>query len=284
MTMMIKVLPLAILAAMMVSACSTNSLSPQSVDEKRAEVFYERGTSELVNKNYQSALSNLLEAKKLTPKNSKVRNNLGMAYYFRDQVSLAEVELKEAIDLDKGNSDARLNLGSILMEKNQLKEARELFVTNEKDLLFVNQHRNYYNLALLNLKEGDRREAFIYLSKSVKERNDYCQAHYKLGELYYEEYKFKQAYDSFKEAGKGTCVSEPAPHYQMGMALMNMNRSEDAKRKFQEVMEKFSSTRFATLSSVQIKKLSQSQENQSQTRANTTEIIQESPTVETPNF
>lgn len=59
------------------------------------------------------------------------------------------------------------------------------------------QFRNYYNFALLALKEGDRKEAFDFLNKSIKKKEDYCQAHFKLGELYTEEYKFKQALACF---------------------------------------------------------------------------------------
>lgn len=282
--MQIKALFLALIA-LSFTACSSNQLKEQTADEKKAEVYYTRGTTELVNKNYAQALTFLTKAKELNPKDSKVRNNLGMAYFFREQIALAETELKEAIDLDPKNSDARLNLGSLYLSKNMLKEARVQFQKAEQDLTFANQFRNYYNIAVLSLKEGDRKSAYDYLAKSIKEKEDYCLAHYKLGELQAEEYRFKEALNSFLESGKGTCVSEPAPHYQQALALLNLNRSFEAKRKFQEVVEKFASTRFGTMAAVQLKKINNS-DYQPTTRASQTEIIKSNvdETVETPNF
>jgi type IV pilus assembly protein PilF len=270
------------LAALFISSCSSNKISEPSSEEKKADVYYGQGTNELVSKNYVQALLYLTKAKELNPKDSKIRTNLGMAYYFRDQPALAEEELKKAISLDDKNSDARLNLGSLYMEKNRDKEARALFEKVLKDLTFSNQFRNYYNLAILALKEGDRREAFNYLNKSVAEREDYCAGNYKLGELYAEEFRYKQALDSFKNASKGTCVSEPAPHYQQAITLLNLNRNSEAKAKFLEIQEKFSATQYASMAGIQIKKINNS--NEQSARSTQTEKIDSNQSVETPNF
>lgn len=268
---------------LIITSCSNNQLKEQTPDEKKSEVYYGQGTSELIRKNYAQALSYLIKAKELNSKDSKIRNNLGMAYYFREQHDLAEQELKAAISIDHKNSDAHLNLGTIYMEKNRLKEARVQFEYALSDLIFPNQYRTFYNLSILSLKEGDRREAFEYLAKSVKEKLDYCPAHYKLGELYLEEFRYQQALNAFKESGKGTCVSDPAPLYQQAIVLMNLNKVTEAKAKFQEVLEKFSSTRYGTLSSIQIKKLNNNDYTPT-TRATQTEVIKQTQPTETPKF
>ncbi|MGZ3787667.1 MAG: tetratricopeptide repeat protein [Bacteriovorax sp.] len=273
-----------LLLSSLLASCASNELAEKTVDQKKAELYYGQGTNDLVQKNYAQALINLVKAKELDPRDSQTRNNLGMAYYFREQPELAEKELLKAIDLDKKNTDALANLGSIYMEENRLKEAHALFDQVVQDLTYTNQFRNYYNLAILSLKEGDRKSAFLYLNKSVKEREDYCQAHFKLGELYTEEYKFKEALSSFKESSKGTCVAEPAPLYQQALVLMNLNRFEEAKTKFKEIMEKFPKTRFYALAGMQLKKMTTDLREQSATRSFQTEIIKESQTIESPNF
>lgn len=280
--MEIKTLLMALLV-LTLSSCSSNQLKEQTPEEKKADVYYGQGTNELIKKNYVQALAYLTKARELNPKDSKTRNNLGMAYYFRDQHDLAIQEIKTAISLDDKNSDAHLNLGSIYMEKNRLQDARIQFEYALKDLTFPNQYRNYYNLGILSLKEGDRAQAFDYLAKSIKEKLDYCPSHFKLGEMYAEEFRYKQALDAFKESGKGTCVSDPAPHYQQAMALLNLNRTTEAKRKFEEVMEKFSSTRYGTMAGIQIKKINTNDDTPT-TRATQTEVIKQSQSVETPNF
>jgi type IV pilus assembly protein PilF len=271
--------------AIFLVSCATNTELPEKTTaQKKSEIYYGQGTNELVKKNYAQALINLVHAKEFDPTDSQVRNNLGMAYYFREQPELAEKELLKAIDLDPKNSDARANLGSLYMEKNRLKEARVQFESVLQDLTYVNQFRNYYNLAILSLKEGDRATAFEYLFKSTKEREEYCQAHFKLGELYFEEYKFKQALASFLESAKGTCVSEPAPHYQQALALMNLNRFEESRIKLKEIMDKFPKTRFNTLASIQLKKITAQLHEQSASGNFQTEVIKESKTIESPNF
>ena len=266
------------------ASCASNELAEKTPDQKKAELYYGEGTNDLVTKNYSQALINLIKARDLTPDDSQIRNNLGMAYYFREQPTFAEKELLKAIDLDKKNSDAKVNLGSIYMEKNRNEEARKLFEEVLNDLTYTNQFRNYYNLAILSLKIGDRKEAFDYLNKSVKERDDYCQGHFKLGELYTEEFKFNEALREFKESSKGTCVKEPAPHYQQALALMSLSRFDDARVKLKDIIQKFPKTRFYSLANIQLKKIAEEIKEQTLTKSFQTEVIKESKTIESPNF
>lgn len=266
-------------------SCSSSKLKNQTPEEKKAEIYYGQGTSELVAKNYSEALNYLTKAREFNPLDSRIRNNLGMTYFFKNQEELAKEQFKKAISLDEKNSDARMNLGSLYLAGKHYKEAKEQFEKVLEDLTFQNQFRNYYNLALVALVEGDRSSAFQYLFKSIGEKNDYCSAHFKLGELYFEEYRFQKALESFKESGKGTCVNEPAPHYQQAMTLLSLNKPIEAKLKFKEIIEKFHGTPFFSLASIQIKKL-----NESDTRDNIenpimqTEVLKKKKIIETPNF
>jgi Tfp pilus assembly protein PilF len=240
----------------LLTACSTNSVNQDpSPSEKKAVVYYDQGTSELVEKNYQMALTNLLKAKDLDPNDSKIRTNLGMAYYFREQPEFAINELKEAISIDKKNTDAKMNLATIYMERNKLKEAKKLYEEVLTDLTYVALHRVHYNLAILNLKIGDRKSAFEELYKSIKEKEDYCLAHYKLGELYNEEYKYKEALNSFKDSSKGSCVNNPEPHLAMANVLIHLNKKAEAKIKLEYVIEKFNKTNLKIIAERKLKDL-----------------------------
>ncbi len=273
------------LLMVLISSCSTPDVNTEkSVELKKAELYYSQGTNDLVQKKYQDALINLLKASEFDPKDSQIRNNLGMAYYFREKPELAIKELQKSIELDPKNSDARVNLGSIYLEKNLLKEAKAQYEVVAQDLTYRNQFRNFYNLSLLALRIGDRAEAYEYLDKSIKEKEDYCQAHFKLGELYMEEYKFTQALTSFQESSKGTCVSEPAPHYQQALALINLNRFEEARIKLKMLMEKHGKTRFYSLSQIQLKKITDEIREQATLKTFQTETVKESQSVESPNF
>ncbi len=273
------------LVMLFVVSCATNEAATEkTLEQKKAELYYGQGTSDLVSKKYSQALTNLLKAAEYDPNDSQIHNNLGMAYYFRDQPVLAEKELLKAIDLDKKNSDARVNLGTIYLETNRLVEARKQYLAVTNDLTFKNQFRNFYNLAILSLKEGDRKSTFEFLDRSIKEREDYCQAHFKLGELYMEEYRFKQALEAFQESSKGTCVNEPAPHYQQALALMNLSRFVEARIKLKLILDKFPKSKFVSLANVQFKKIAEEIRAQASNQNFQTELIKESKTIESPNF
>src|SRR5438552_375370 len=124
------------LSALILTSCASNELAEKTVEQKKAELYYGQGTNELIKKHYPEALVNLLKAKEFDPKDSQIRTNLGMAYYFREQPELAEQELLKAIDLDKKNSDARVDLGTIYMEKKRFKEARALYEQVAQDLTY----------------------------------------------------------------------------------------------------------------------------------------------------
>jgi tetratricopeptide (TPR) repeat protein len=264
------------------SCASKDVNSEATVEEKKASVYYDQGTSELISKNYKQALTNLLKAKELKPNDSNIRNNLGMAYYFREQIQFALEELKEAVSLDNKNSDAKMNLATIYLEKNNLKEAKKLYDQVLTDLTYVALYRVHYNLALLNLKIGDRKGAFEELAKSVKDKEDYCQAHYKMGELYTEEYKYNEALAAFTESTMGTCVSNPETHFAVAEALINLNKYEEARSKLESIIEKFPKSNFKILAQKKLANLSR--EAKDEHTARRIEELKNNETIETPKF
>jgi Tfp pilus assembly protein PilF len=270
------------LASLLFSACSSNeTLKEPSLEEKKAEVYYNQGTNELVSKNYQQALTNLLKAKELSPSDSRIRNNLGMAYFFREQPKLAITELKEAISMDEKNTDAKMNLATIYLETKNLKDSKKMYDLVLQDLTYPALYRVHYNLALLNLKIGDRKGAFEELEKATKEKDDYCPANYKLGQLYTEEYRFQEAYQAYLNSTKGTCVNNPEPHYAVGLSLINLNKMPEAKIKFKEIVEKFPKSNFKILAEKKLSNLALG--NQSE-NISTTETITPETNIESPKF
>jgi type IV pilus assembly protein PilF len=271
-----------ILALVTVQSCATNDTPPErTVEEKKADLYYEQGTKELINANYQEALANLLKARELNPIDSKTRNNLGMAYYFRNKINLAIDEIQAAIKIDSKNTDAKLNLAAIYLEKNKLPEAKKLLDECNEDLTYPSLFRVHYNLAMVSLKEGDRKNAFNELELSIKEKEDFCLSHFKLGELYSEEYRFKEAYASYKNSIKGTCVNDPAMHFGLAQSLVNLNRNNEAIKKYNEIIEKFPKSNFSVLSH---KELAHLKWSDSETRETKKDEIEPNQQTSSPKF
>jgi len=269
----------------LVGCSSTDNTDDQKTPEqKKAEIYYNEGTRNLIDKSYTEALTNLLKAKESNPQDSKIRTNLAMALYFRGQKEMALGELEEAISLDSKNTDAHVNISTILMENKKYKKAKEHLILAEKDLIYPGLFRVYYNLGILELKLGDRKTAFKYLEKSVTEKSDFCAGHIKLGQLYTEEMRFKEANKEFNLSIEGVCVNEAAPHYFLAQSLLNLNRYEEAKIKYQFIIEKFPKSDYKNLAMNSLKKLNQSEEIEQFSKNNEIDINQDDTTIETPNF
>jgi type IV pilus assembly protein PilF len=227
------------------AGCSSNR--ELKTQEKRADLFYAKGTTHLMKKEYTEALDHLLEAKKLRPNHSKTLNNLAMAYYFKDYKDKAIKILQKTLDIDPKNSDARNNLASFYIEKGMLEEAKKEYFTVLNDLIYKNQYRTYYNLALINFKEGNKKEGIKKLLKSVEINEDHCPAHHLLGTKYFKSGSYTKALSSFKSATMGKCYKNPQPHYLQALSLISLNQNKRALFKLKEVIDNFPKSKYAIL-------------------------------------
>ena len=233
-------------------ACSTSEQT-----NKKAEIYYSHGSSKLMTKEYTEALELLQKAEQLHPNDSKVHNNLGMAYYFKNRFDMAKIHLNKAIKLDSKNSDAKNNLASILYHENNLTEAKRLYLEIQKDLIYKNQYRVNYNLALIAIREGNIIQAINYLTQAIAERDDYCPAHFKLGELAERHQNLKKAYIHYQDASKGTCVNLPASHYKQAELLLKMNELDKAQEKLFQIRDQFSTSPYSHMASLRLKEIEQ---------------------------
>lgn len=233
------------------AACSSSSVN------ERAELFYTHGTSKLIEKEYTEALDYLLKAAELAP-DSKIMNNLGMAYFFKDQYTLAEKHFEKALTYDSKNSDARNNLASLYFKTNRLSLAEREYKKVLEDLIYMDTYRVYYNLALISEKRGNIREANDFLKLSVKNKEDYCPANFKLGQLASNSLKLKEALDHFKKASKGACYELPAPHFEQAVIYAKLGETKKAHEKFAEIMARFPTSELSARAEQNIRLLGKS--------------------------
>lgn len=246
--------------ALLASCASTPDGLVETPEQKKAIIFYQQGTQELIDKNYTNALNYLLKARDLNPNDSEIRNNLGMAYYLKNQIDKAKTEFQKALSLNPKNSDARNNYASVLFQQKKYKDALEEYTKVTEDLTYTKMFRVFYNLALIYKYEGKDELSFDYLTKSITENPDYCPAHFEIGNYYTQKYQFKDALNAYQEATKGACVKEPASHFEIAMTLTRLNRVGEAQLKLKEVQEKFPKTRYAILAKEELGRIQEDQQ------------------------
>ena len=242
-----------ILLFLFLSACS--SLNKKSPEESKADLFYSHGTAKLVNKEYTQALDYLLKAYAIRPDDSHIANNLGMAYFFKKEFDKAITYLERALSLDEKNSDARINLASLYFRFKKYDQSASEYQKVLQDLVYEHQYRTHYGLALVLLKQNRLLEARKHLNSAIKDKEDYCAAHFKLGELAKKAYHYNEAYKRFRMATQGTCYKEPSPHYEQALTLIEMKDFKKANGKFKEIMELFPNTIYAKRAAKNMKKL-----------------------------
>ncbi|WP_127716561.1 tetratricopeptide repeat protein [Halobacteriovorax sp. HLS] len=244
-----------LLTILLTSCSSSNQRLSKTTDEKKADLYYSHGTAMLISKDYRQALKLLLESKALNPNDPKVHNNLGMTYYFLKQKELAFEHLKKAIELDENGSDARVNLGSLYFEEKNYKLALEQYQEVLKNLTYIHQYRTHYNIALIYLKMGNTTKAKEQLLLSNTQNQDYCPASYELGLIYFKEYRYSSALKWFTESTKGKCFENPEPAYMQALTLLELKDYAAATLKFQELIERFSATRFSSMATLKLNEI-----------------------------
>jgi len=236
-------------------SCASTEMKDKSPDERKADLYYNHGTQALLSKDYTTALNHLQKAVALTPKDTKVQNNLGMAYYFKGEINTAIKHLLEAIDLDEKNSDARVNLAGIYYAQGRMDLALTQYEIVTKDLIYPFQFRTYYNMAIINERQGKISQARDLLAKSINENKGYCPAYFLLGKMNEKAMDLNSALASYQDATKGQCYEEPAPHFSQAKILIQLGRYSEAQEKLELVMEKFSRTSYFAMASQELAKL-----------------------------
>tara|TARA_Y100000768_G_scaffold389008_1_gene390136 strand:+ start:3206 stop:4027 length:822 start_codon:yes stop_codon:yes gene_type:complete len=239
----------------LLAACASSEKNTLSKTEKKAEVYYNQGTRGLVEKNYSAAIRNLVEAYKLKPEDSRIRNNLGMAFFFKKKPKLALGHLKKAVELDPKNTQAILNLATVYMEVGQYDLAEKNFKVVLDDLTFEQQFRTYYNLGVLSLKKNDNRQAQNFFRQAVSENEAYCPAHFQLGQIYYRGARYEDALSSFKNASKGVCYENPEPIYYSALTHIKLDQVASAKEKLEDIIGRFQGSPIAKSAQKQLRTL-----------------------------
>ncbi len=244
-----------LITLMTLTSCATKNKLSKSPEQKKSELFYSHGTSKLLQKNYREALKYLKQAYEITQDDTKILNNLAMSYYFLGQTQTAFKFLNESLDIDKNNSDALNNLGSLYFKNKEYDKSLESYQGVLRNLTYKHQYRTHYNIGLIYLIKKNTEKAKENFLMANTQNQDYCPASYELGKIYLGEYRYNSALKWFKEASKGTCYENPEPTYMQAVTYLQLEEFAQAKAKFQEVIERFSSTRYSTLAHLKLKKI-----------------------------
>ena len=207
--------------------------------QEKAALYYQYGSRQLVQKDYTSALENLLQANQLHPDNPDIINNLALAYYYKGRYPTAKKLLQKVLKHSPQHSDTLNNLGTLAMKEGNLDQAQECFERVSKHLLFKKQFITYHNLSKIAARRGQIALSRKYNEQSLQEFDRYCPALFHHGLLFYRQRQWVQANESFKRASQGTCYDYIGNHWYQAKSLRQLNQLGEAEQILEKIKVNF---------------------------------------------
>lgn len=187
---------------------------------------------------YPDAIKWLEKAVDLDPQNKDAWYYLGRAYYTKSLLPEAQRAFLRVLDLDAHDARAENNLGLILETEGKTDAAvdayRQSIAWQQQSLRPSEQP--YVNLGSLLMEQEQTKEAVEALQKAVELAPSNAYGHMKLGMLYR---KINQLDGAQHELEKATQL-EPdnaAAHYQLGRVYKEMNSVARARAEFDRAAE-----------------------------------------------
>lgn len=166
-----------------------------------ADAWYSLGRIRYSEQRFSDALSCFQQVLKLSPKNVKAENNLGLAYEAMNQVDAATAAYRQAIEwqnggaIDQLSEEPLLNLGVVLLHRGSLTEAEALL--KKAAALEPKDPRIHEQLGHLYMQKGDYGAAESELQQACGLDPKSSSLHFLLGQAYRHLGKLQEAKAEF---------------------------------------------------------------------------------------
>lgn len=214
-------------------------------DPEKADLLLRVGTAQLEKGEYPAALRSLLEAEKMDSTNPIIQNNLGLVYFFRERYELAEKHLRNAVELKADYTDAKNNLGRVLIEKGAPRDAIPILQQVLRDLTYDRPSKATLNLGLAYFRMKNYSEAREYFNKTLRYTRDNCLANSYLGRTFFESQDYQKA-SEILDGAVGFCKAQQfdEPHYYSALAYYQLGEKSKAEARLEEVIKIYSQGKY----------------------------------------
>lgn len=180
----INLFPLLALLLLLTSCVSVKKGNEANL-EKASDINVQLGIGYYHRGNLELANEKLVKAIKQNPASSQAHHAYAVLQNRFLNAEKAELHFKKAIELDPGNSEALNNFGAYLCSAERYKEADAMFMQAVKNPLYRSPEVAYTSAAVCILKEGPSQQpkAKQYLSKALAIGNNFRPALINMAEL-----------------------------------------------------------------------------------------------------
>lgn len=214
-------------------------------DHERAMLHLQIGTGYLSSGNYPLAMSELLKAESMDPKNPLILNNLGLAFYVRGKLKQAEEKFRAAIRAENRFSDAKNNLGRVLIDSGRPTDAVKVLREVEADLTYQFPEKTFSNLGIAFFSQGQYKKAEDYLSQSLEIRRQSCTTADYYGRTLLEMKRMSQAAQALDQAIEFCRVDKfEEPIYFSAMSYFSLGEKEKSRARLEELLKDYPKSKY----------------------------------------
>ncbi len=227
---------------LILSACAGTQKKRDS-QLKSADAHYNLGAQMLNEGNYQAALIELRRAEQFTPRDPKIHNALGLAYFYAKRFEDAEGAYREALSLQRDYSEAYMNLGALYAQRGKCEQAIVEFRKALENPFYATPAKAYHNIGLCQRLLGEIEQAEQSLKDAVHMDRTLLRAKVDLGILYYQENRLDEAVREFSEllaqvppteGDRDNMLNRAYLHYWLGLSYFKNADKWNARAHFEE--------------------------------------------------
>lgn len=214
-------------------------------DHERANLHLQIGTGYLSQGQYPQAMSELLKAEALDPKDPMILNNVGLAYYVRGKLKPAEEKFRAAIAQNPKFSEAKNNLGRVLIDTGRATDSLRVLHEVEGDLTYAFAEKTLSNLGMAYFELGQYKKAEDYLARSLEIRRESCTTANFYGRTLFELKRLQQsaqALDQAIEFCRGSHFEDPI--YFSAMSYFSLGEKEKSRARLQELLKSYPQSKY----------------------------------------
>jgi len=194
---------------LLVTACATQQQQTYDagVLKARARAHSDLGSVYLQQRNLEVALDEFSIATKIDPTFAMAYNGLGMVHAALSQDALAEMNFKQAIQIEPNNSEAHNNFGNFLCSRGRADESIKEFMAAVKNPLYSTPAMAYTNAGVCSLRKQDTRNAEVYFQRALQLEPLFHSAAYQLALIQFNRNDVVSAKNTLQNA----MLSRPGP-------------------------------------------------------------------------
>ena len=181
------------------------------------------------NRVFQSEIAFWKDVTQKHPHNPRAFNNLGSAYYKKQQPELAMASFRRSIEIEPSTAEAQMNIGNLFLVQNDFVNSR-----HHLDLALQLNPRHAHAITKLGIwhsVQGDTERALEYFNQAIAIDPSLAEAIQLRGDILFNQGRLEEAIHDFKAIAEANPDSSPA-FDKLGNAYLAKNEFDQAAENF----------------------------------------------------